>query len=67
MQRVAFAKQCFAEPGPRFPERSQQPGPRLCSAPLRKGYALRCVRGTCFNYFIRLNRTRLPSASRVAT
>jgi hypothetical protein len=20
--------------------------PRLCSAPLRKGYALRCVRGT---------------------
>jgi hypothetical protein len=23
-----------------------QPGPRLCSAPLRKSYALRCVRGT---------------------
>jgi hypothetical protein len=22
--------------------------PRLCSAPLRKGYALRCVRGTDF-------------------
>src|SRR4051794_18253471 len=22
------------------------PGPRLCSAPLRKSYALRCVRGT---------------------
>src|SRR5437763_1907447 len=24
----------------------KQAGPRLCSAPLRKGYALRCVRGT---------------------
>jgi hypothetical protein len=23
-----------------------QPGPRLCSAPLRKSYALHCVRGT---------------------
>jgi hypothetical protein len=42
--------------------------PRLCSAPLRKGYALRCVRGTHFfgSYFIRLNRTLLPSVSRVA-
>jgi hypothetical protein len=25
--------------------------PRLCSAPLRKSYALRCVRGTSF-YFV---------------
>jgi len=25
---------------------NKQPGPRLCSAPLRKSYALRCVRGT---------------------
>src|SRR3954470_2591455 len=25
---------------------AQKPGPRLCSAPLRKSYALRCVRGT---------------------
>src|SRR5436305_6273275 len=44
MQRVALAERCFAEPG------SYQRGcalrPRLCSAPLRKSYALRCVRGT---------------------
>ena len=33
-----------AEPGPR--SHPSQTGPRLCSAPLRKGYALRCVRGT---------------------
>src|SRR3954451_17090917 len=44
----------FAEPGPRL---SKQAGPRLCSAPLRKGHsasktrvnalmALHCVRGT---------------------
>jgi hypothetical protein len=50
--------------------------PRLCSAPLRKGHsasktrvnalmALRCLRDTQV-YFIRLNRTLLPSASRVA-
>ena len=34
----------FAEPGPRL--MSQKTGPRLCSASLRKGYALHCVRGT---------------------
>jgi dCTP deaminase len=33
-----------AEPGPRF--KCSSPGPRLCSAPLRKCCALRCVRGT---------------------
>ena len=44
MRRIALAKRCFAEPGayqtPRFVRL------RLCSAPLRKSYALRCVRGT---------------------
>jgi hypothetical protein len=41
MQR---SSRCFAEPGPsRAPSLAR---PRLCSAPLRKGYALRCVRGT---------------------
>jgi hypothetical protein len=44
MQRVALAKCCFAEPEPRLQLRKA--GPRLCSAPLRKCYALRCVRGT---------------------
>jgi hypothetical protein len=33
-----------AEPGPMFALYDH--GPRLCSAPLRKGCALRCVRGT---------------------
>jgi hypothetical protein len=40
MQR---SSRCFAEPGPGSSNR-KQPGPRLCSAPLRKCYALRCVR-----------------------
>ena len=34
-------------------------GPGLCSAPLRKGYALRCVRGTKpspVNAFLTINR-----------
>src|SRR5436305_1340652 len=34
----------FAEPGPY--KRRRPLRPRLCSAPLRKSYALRCVRGT---------------------
>jgi hypothetical protein len=38
-----FFSGCTAEPGPRL---SKQAGPRLCSAPLRKSYALHCVRGT---------------------
>jgi len=45
IQRVALAKRCFAEPGPpasAYPRGNR--GPRLCSAPLRKGYALGCVR-----------------------
>ena len=36
MRRVALAKRCFAEPGPRFLRNRAQPGPRLCSAPLRE-------------------------------
>src|SRR4051812_31754834 len=46
MQRVALAQRCFAEPGPIFSSAASKHGPRLCSAPLRKRYALRCVRGT---------------------
>src|SRR4051812_44365898 len=45
MQSIAVSR-CYAEPGS-----YQTPGPlrpRLCSAPLRKRYALRCVRGTTF-------------------
>ncbi len=38
---VQRSSRCSAEPGPIL-----QPGPRLCSAPRRKGGALRCVRGT---------------------
>jgi len=30
----------------RDPGLSNEPGPRLCSAPFRKSYTLRCVRGT---------------------
>src|SRR6476620_10719850 len=35
-------RRCAAEPGPKL---RGQYGPRICSAPLRKGYALRRVRG----------------------
>jgi hypothetical protein len=55
---------------------SEPPGPRLCSAPLREELrhsasktrvnALMALRPGHGNYFIRLNRTLLPSASRVA-
>jgi hypothetical protein len=38
---------------------ASKPGPRLCSAPLRKGYALRCVRGT--------NRDGCAAATNVAS
>ena len=56
MQRVALAKRCFAEPGPRFLSSSpEQPGPRLCSAPLRKSYALRSVRGTKWRSYGNVN------------
>jgi hypothetical protein len=41
MQR---SSRCFAEPGHTKHRRLVRP--RLSSAPLRKGYALRCVRGT---------------------
>ena len=35
-----------AAPQSRDPALVRIAGPRLCSAPLRKSYALRCVRGT---------------------
>jgi hypothetical protein len=41
---AALLQRCTAEPGPRL--QLKKAGPRPCSAPLRKSYALRCVRGT---------------------
>jgi hypothetical protein len=37
-------------------------GPRLCSAPLRKSYALRCVRGTRHPFARNSRRSTLPVA-----
>ena len=53
VQRVAFAERCTADPGSFHPAPPSKQGrhrtPRLersrvCSAPLRKGYVLRCAR-----------------------
>jgi hypothetical protein len=45
MQRVALAKRCFAEPGPRFLRVASNRGPGSAAHRFAKSYALRCVRG----------------------
>src|SRR2546421_6082689 len=46
MRRVALREALLRRTGTPVTLSSEQAGPRLCSAPLRKCYALRCVRGT---------------------
>jgi hypothetical protein len=46
MQRVALAKRCSAEPGPRFLRVVSNRDPGSAAHRFAKSYALRCVRGT---------------------
>jgi hypothetical protein len=46
MQRVALREALLRRTGTPVTSGRKQPGPRLCSAPFRKGSTLLCVRGT---------------------